>query len=76
MDDDFDRTDGAEGTSYFGATGSAFFKRNKSADKLATAPKVAATDNAAEPRAMFRPPEVKKHAELKKNVAEVIQEME
>jgi len=30
----------------------------------------------AEARAKFRPPEVKKHAELKKSVVECIQEME
>jgi len=73
MDDGFDRTDG-EGTSplFPAASGTAHFKRNKSADKLATTPTGAATGSAAEPRAKFNPPEVKKHAELKKSVVECI----
>ena len=76
MDDGYDRTEGAEGTSYFGATATANFKRNKSADKLATTPTVGATGSAAEARAKFRPPEVKKHAELKKSMVECVKEME
>jgi len=76
MDDGYDRTEGAKGTSYFGVSAAESLKRNKSADKLATTPTVGATGSAAEARAKFRPPEVKKHAELKKSVVELVQEME